>query len=113
MSASIKRKSVASLSRQSQKKQKHQAEKNEDIQFVSYPFSIAEDSTITTPVVPTEIKRVLLDRFKEELLLKIDGKWNRRRKSISETTGDLNSDAETILRSRLVIGEPIVVHLSY
>lgn len=105
MQSSIKRKSTTSLSEQSQKNQKRQAEKDEVIRSVSYPFCTVEESTITTPVVSTEVKDLLFGRFKEELLPKIDGTWNRRRNSADKATENPKNDAETALRSRLVIGE--------
>ena len=96
-----KRSSPQSQGIRSPKKIKCNTVEDDDIRCVACPFS--SDGSIVTPVVSAELKDVLLTRFKEELLAKLNGRWNRSRGSKVEEVR--MSAAETIIRSRVVLGK--------
>ncbi|KAL3783253.1 hypothetical protein ACHAWO_013345 [Cyclotella atomus] len=77
---------------------------DEDISRISYPF--ASGGAIVTPIVPFDVKGMVFERLKEELLPKLNGRWNRTCRL--HNTGDEDkiktTAAETVVRSRLIIG---------
>ncbi|KAL7522910.1 hypothetical protein ACHAWX_007653 [Stephanocyclus meneghinianus] len=117
----------------SQKRKTRQAVQDEDIRCVSYPYSSSggNGDVIVTPVVSLEVKQVLLDRLKGEIVSKLDGAWCRgqrladvrrggkKRKihkceSDHQECGDDNSSQqskevplsipEVVVRSRFIVG---------
>jgi hypothetical protein len=123
-----KKRSPTSNKTTTSEKRKNRRTEDADIRCVAYPFSSAdEDGFITTPVVSTEVKQLLLARFKEELLPKLNGTWNQRssrqagdddkKKCISaRVDNNIISSigmAETIVRSRFVIGKRTMISLFY
>ena len=80
-----------------------------DIRCVPCPFS--SEGSIVTPVVSAELKEVLLSRLKEELLTKLNGRWNRSRGSKGEEVR--MSASEAVIRSRVVLGKNSGVHSAF
>ena len=79
------RKRGAPTSHQTQSSQKiktRQTVQDEDIRCVRYPYSSSggNSDVIVTPVVSLEVKQVLLDRLKGEILSKLGGAWCRGRR---------------------------------
>ena len=94
----------------SPKNKKRQCVEDDDIRCVTYPFSSSDgNGTIITPVISTEVKQMLLDRFREELLAKFDGSsWNRGRKSSGALDNTKSNDIENEVESPMSIGEKVI-----
>jgi hypothetical protein len=122
-----KKRSPTSNKTTTSEKRKNRRTEDADIRCVAYPFSSAdEDGFITTPVLSTEVKQLLLARFKEELLPKLNGTNQRssrqagdddKKKSTSARVDNNKISsigmAETIVRSRFVIGKRTMISLFY
>jgi hypothetical protein len=78
---------------------------DEDISRISHPF--ASGGAIVTPVVSVDVKGMLFERLKGELLPKLNGSW-KRGCNIDHFRDDDKVEmtvAETVVRSRLVVGK--------
>ena len=78
---------------------------HEDISRISYPF--ASGGAIVTPIVPFDVKGMVFERLKEELLPKLNVRWNRtcRLHNVGDEDKIKTTAAETVVRSRFIIGK--------